>query len=449
MQIITIVMKKLILALSVLAFAASYANADSGALSTGYFNEGYLYRHRLNPALAPEQGYVSFPGLNLNASVNGNFGMVDFFTNKDLKNIEAINNADANVNFSLISFAFYNRSGKIFTSIDLNHDVKLNSVLPYGFFDIIKNGEQQNKTSNYNLTGLGLNAALNTRVSLGQSFLLGSKIRFGYKLHFIMSHAMLQMNYDKFQIHGSSSAYTAEVDGYLKVQGLGFGVDNDGYYNFNDPQFSPAFNSLGFGVDLGVNYDIFSWLSVSASVNNLGAIFHKNVLNGEQSNKVYIDTDDFMQNPPQNADEYMKDIENLFKFKPSGGSTTFKNANPILLRAGAQLRLPMYERLSLGVLYTQQFGRNKMSEIRGSVNLDPCRALSFNASYAWSTIGNQFGAMITLHCTGFNLFVGADAIPFKYNNYIPVGNKTAVSVQLGLGFQIGEYHGHYPKKTRK
>lgn len=441
-------MKKLILCLSILTFASLYANADSGALSTGYFNEGYLYRHRLNPALAPEQGYVSFPGLNMNSTVSGNFGMVDFFRNNDLKNIEQMNNVASNANFSIISFAFYNKSGKVFTSIDINHDVKLNGELPYGFFDLLKNNGKQDQIPNYNLTGLGLDASMNSRISFGQSYLIGKRIRFGYKLHFIMSHAMLQMNYNKFQIHGTSSAYTAEVDGYLKLQGLSFGTDKDGYYNINNPQFAPSFNNFGFGVDLGVNIDILSWLSVSASVNNLGAIFHKNVLNGVQSNKLYIDTDDIMQDPWMDTDDYMKEIENLFKFKPSSQSGSFNNMLPVMLRAGVQLRLPMYERLSFGVLYTQQLGKNTMSEIRGSLNLDPCRALSLNASYAWSNIGQQFGAMITLHCTGFNLFVGADAIPFKYQYGIPTGSKTVVSTQLGLGFQIGKYNGHYPKKEK-
>ncbi len=50
-----------------IAFGAFGLNAQEASRS-GYFLEGYNFRHQLNPAFAPEQNYVSVPAL-------GNFGV--------------------------------------------------------------------------------------------------------------------------------------------------------------------------------------------------------------------------------------------------------------------------------------------------------------------------------------------------------------------------------------
>ena len=60
---------------SIIAIAAwglaSAATAQN--LNSGYFTDGYLYRHELNPAFGNDQGYVAMPALgNLNIGMNSN-----------------------------------------------------------------------------------------------------------------------------------------------------------------------------------------------------------------------------------------------------------------------------------------------------------------------------------------------------------------------------------------
>ena len=59
---------------------ASAASAQN--LNSGYFTEGYLYRHDLNPAFANEQNYIAMPALgNFNVGINSNLGVDDVLFN--------------------------------------------------------------------------------------------------------------------------------------------------------------------------------------------------------------------------------------------------------------------------------------------------------------------------------------------------------------------------------
>lgn len=44
----------------IIGIAGMSGVSAQNALRTGYFLEGYTYRHMLNPAFAPERGYFAF-----------------------------------------------------------------------------------------------------------------------------------------------------------------------------------------------------------------------------------------------------------------------------------------------------------------------------------------------------------------------------------------------------
>lgn len=61
--------------------AAALATLSCGAmaqgLNTGYFIDGYTFRHNLNPAYGNDQNYVSIPALgNIQVRTQGNFGFL-------------------------------------------------------------------------------------------------------------------------------------------------------------------------------------------------------------------------------------------------------------------------------------------------------------------------------------------------------------------------------------
>ena len=66
------------LAAATFGMAAMTATAQE-ALRSAYFLPGYNFRHELNPALAPERGYVALPAIGgLNVGLNSNIGLSTF-----------------------------------------------------------------------------------------------------------------------------------------------------------------------------------------------------------------------------------------------------------------------------------------------------------------------------------------------------------------------------------
>ena len=65
------------LLLSATAVNAQYTNS-------GYFTEGYTYRHQLNPAFANEKNFISLPALgNINLGIVGDINLQDYIYNID------------------------------------------------------------------------------------------------------------------------------------------------------------------------------------------------------------------------------------------------------------------------------------------------------------------------------------------------------------------------------
>lgn len=62
----------------VVALATLSCGAMAQGLNTGYFLDGYTFRHNLNPAYGNDQNYVSIPALgNIQVRTQGNFGLGD------------------------------------------------------------------------------------------------------------------------------------------------------------------------------------------------------------------------------------------------------------------------------------------------------------------------------------------------------------------------------------
>ena len=113
-------------ALTVVLLLVAVFSVSAQALRTGYFLDGNLFRHRLNPALCGTRGYVSLPVLGgINVNTMGNFGMSSFLyespynsnklvtfmhssvsADEFLGNLESDNLINMNLDFTLLSIGF-------------------------------------------------------------------------------------------------------------------------------------------------------------------------------------------------------------------------------------------------------------------------------------------------------------------------------------------------------
>lgn len=141
--------------------AAALATLSCGAmaqgLNTGYFIDGYTFRHNLNPAYGNDQNYVSIPALgNIQVRTQGNFGLGDVlfdnprygidsdkkkttFMNPYIADGEALkgfasgnNRINADVDITLLSAGFKAWGGYNTISLDARTNVGLS--LPYELF---------------------------------------------------------------------------------------------------------------------------------------------------------------------------------------------------------------------------------------------------------------------------------------------------------------------------
>lgn len=150
--------------------AAALATLSCGAmaqgLNTGYFIDGYAFRHNLNPAYGNDQNYVSIPALgNIQVRTQGNFGLGDVlfdnprygidsdkkkttFMNPYIADGEALkgfasgnNRINADVDITLLSAGFKAWGGYNTISLDARTNVGLS--LPYELFAFAKNTGNQ------------------------------------------------------------------------------------------------------------------------------------------------------------------------------------------------------------------------------------------------------------------------------------------------------------------
>lgn len=445
------------------------------ALNTGYFNDGYVFNHNLNPALVPTMSYFSMPVLNFSAATESNMsasnflfklnnGKIGTFLHPDVTAAQALsklsptNKLDFQTNITLLAAGWFNGKGTIFNSLDLTHYINGNINLPYDLFAFAK-GTNNATTGKYDLGSTLINANEYFALSFGQSFAIGQQknIRVGYKVKFLFGGAEVNAKFDTFNLQMTGERYDIKTVGTMRTNVVSFGTKtlDDGrvVYDFGSvkaDQPGDIVNTLtknvGLAGDLGVCWDVTDWIQVSAAAQNFGFINLNNCYNGTANGNV-VYTAKAGTSVEEQLNGFLKDLGDITNFAPDGEPTKVKTTLPWKLRIGAQVRIPVYKKVSVGALYTNQFHSvYGWNEFRLSANYDVLRFLAISASYGTGTFGGQFGAMLNIHAKGIAFHIGADNIPTKYLAQGIPANTGTTNVNVGLSFQFGKYFGRYPKE---
>lgn len=470
-------MKRLICIILTALSICSAASAQHN-FRTGYFLDGYTYNHKLNPALASDRGYFAIPvlgyttlGVETNMSLakflypDGK-GNLDLFLSPNvsaqdfLKGIQTNNPINANLDLSVFSLGFH--AGKSFNTLDLSFKADARSNLPGSLFSWAKQARNVLDMSDF-----GVNADARVEFSYGYSRKIGEKLRIGAKLKFIAALAKatyaadqltLTMNEDKWRLSTKGSGYFY-APGVSILTDDAKGIDGFNMISDNDKLIEAALKARNFGaaIDLGFSYDIFKWLTVSASVTDLGLV-RWNGLTKLGSDALSIEYDGFenIGDEDLNVNDEFSELGNelLDMIQPRVISTdnTLMEMMSLTAHAGLELRLPFYKRLSAGLLGTYRHdGPYSWWEARGSVNWALFRWLSFSGSYAQSTYGESYGGAINFHPNVLNIFVGIDSFKPALNvtdQYIPIDSFNT-NLAIGVNLAFGKYHGRFPRKAKK
>lgn len=448
------------------------------ASRSGYFLNGYSFRHELNPAFDNDYNYISIPALgNINVGTASNVGVNTFmyklpngqlttFMNPSVSSDDFIsklsnnNRITSNLNLTVLSAGFRGFGG--FNTITLSTRADIGANLPKGLFEFMKLG-QQGTSSSYSFEDFNIKASAMAEVAIGHSHAINEHLEIGAKLKFLVGAGSLNANIDKMNITLSDNKWEIQAKGSLdmaagsdfyvptkqEVERENGNVSQSSEIEWDEVSYDKFSTSgMGIGVDLGVVYrNVVPGLTLSASVIDLGFINWSDNIKGETPDTkwtfdgfrdVAIDSsqpgyeEDKLSEQFEDIFDDLKDCVNFHRTS-TGGSRSQALAATIYF--GAEYEMPFYNRLTAGLLFTQRInGAYSWTEGRLSANLKPSKWFDCSVNVAQSTFGTSFGWVLNFHPRGFNLFIGTDHQFFEITpQFLPVGNANA---NINVGFNI-------------
>ena len=448
------------LAVAVMVGAATGVSAQ--ALNSGYFLDGYLFKHQLNPALESDKAYFSIPVLgNINIGTRGNIGLGNFlyptangglttFMNSSISTDEFLNGLSTNnklamnLDMSILSAGFRAWGG--FNTIDIGLRSHTSVNIPKDMLEFMKVG-QSGPTTVYDMGDMGMSSANYVEVALGHSRQINDKLRVGAKVKFLLGGMYADMSLKNTHVTLSENEWIVSANGEMNIAAKGMTVPekDGGLVDFDNIEYdSPGLSGFGLGIDLGATYEVIDNLTVSAAIKDLGFIGWSNNTYASTNNEpwrfdgfenlTFSDDkeEDKLENQLDALGDEFEDYANLHR--RSTGEKLSK-ALAATLVVGAEYALPMYDKLSFGLLSTTRFnGPYTWSEGRLSANVSPLSWLEGGVNVAVSSFGTSAGWILNLHPKGFSIFLGMDCLVGKVNpQFIPVNNANA---SFSCGFNV-------------
>lgn len=432
-------------------------------LSSGYFVEDYTYRYQMNPAFGNSQNFISMPALgNLNVGLHGNLGISDVLYNVDgktttfmnpklssdevLKNINDVNRIGTLDKIGILSAGFKAFGG--YNTVSINAVADVSVKVPGEMFNLLKNGVA-NKT--YDLGDLRASGVAYGEIAFGHSRQVMKGLRVGATLKFMLGGGYMDAHMRNANLVLGENEWTVTTDADLRssVKGLTYKTkvnDRTGHRYVNGIDVDgTGLNGFGMALDLGAVYETpVKGLTVSLALLDLGFISWNNDMlattNGEKTfttDKYTFNADDDAPNSFSKEWDRLRDdfsaIYELDDMGDQGGRTSMPHAT---LNIGVQYALPMYNKLTFGLLNTTRLaGDFTTTDFRLSANIAPCRIFSGGLNLGVGTFGASFGWVANLHLTGFNFFLGMDRVPGKLcKQGVPLSSNAQVTMGINFPF---------------
>jgi hypothetical protein len=440
------------------------------SLNSAYFTDDYKYRHTMNPAFGNEQGYFSLPALgNINVRTQGNFGYdalvkhnpnpydnktMTSFLNPYIDAATALdgfakgnNRVIGNVGITILSAGFKGFNG--YNTIEINAKASFGSSIPYELFEFAKNTGNRN----YNIGDISAGAIAYAEIAFGHSRQINEQLRAGAKIKVLLGAGRADVKLENVQaqlVDANRWLITANSQADVSMKGFTYKQKEKEYkqkpgsYKYvNDVDVDGAgIGGWGLAFDLGASYKLNDDWSFSAALLDLGFISWKNDMQARNTTKEFIfdgfhDVDITRHGGVRDAsDTYgdqLADFANLQDQGDKGGRTTGIGTT---LNLGAEYTLPMYRKLTFGLLSNTRFqGDYSWTEGRLSANWKPLRWLDGGMSLGLGSFGASAGWLINIHPKGFNLFVGMDHILGKQSKEgIPLSSRASVNLGMNIAW---------------
>ena len=484
-------MKKTILATLTLVLAAAAASAQPTSLTSAYFMEGYNGRSSLNPAFAAERSWFSLPMIPaMGLSSRSNMGVSTFlypagdglttFMNSSVSSDEFLgklnknNRINESMDLDILSMGIWGRKAYFTFGIRNRTDIGIN--IPYSLFDFMKNA---GKSQYYDISNLSARARNYTEISFGWARQIADKVNAGARLKLLLGHGYADARIDKMHIRMTEDRWSVNSEGSMSVSSgnmLDVKTKEENGTGYDSPDDKDVIDKIGFSdsfdmgallggygaaVDLGAEVELLPGLKLSLAVNDLGFMSWRNTVEASTGDREWtfdgfdnFSFDDDKDNSlSDQLDALGDDLAELAKFHRTATDAVKGDMLAATVLAGAEYVMPFYSGLTAGVLGTARInGPHSWTEGRLYANLKPCSWFSFGVNGSISPFGPAMGAALGFHAAGFNMFIGADSISFKYANATDSGipypyGRLNFGLNFGISFNVGRRHDTAPSET--
>jgi len=455
-------------------FLANAVNAQD--VNTFYYMRGVPQVYQVNPAIQPDCNFFfGIPGLSpVKVQVDNDFGLEDviqydpitdslvFFLHPNgireeiLDRLEDTNSFTADFSTSLFSLGF--RVNKAFITLDIRERFGLNFDYSKDFLRFPMVGPADGEIFDINM---GVDMTLFNEMSLGVSRKIGDKLTIGVRGKLLFGQANLNTSAMDIHLESSTDAilvendfsintsdpYLADYVAFASAAPIATITQDFDNFDIGTPDFdeikSMVINpdNMGLAVDIGVDFRVFDWLQLNASVVDLGSINWKsgvvNLSNTSSYNFVGVHTDiqqdDFF-------DLFLDTLEMTFdNFTTT--ATKYKTALPTKVYAGVALHPLKF--ISFGALSRTDFYKGDIrQQFTFSTNIYPIRMLS--TSFSYSIIDGTYknlGLGIALKLLPLNIYLLTDTGPSIY--FWPPEARM-FNFKLGVNIMVGN-----PNKKNK
>ena len=455
-----------------LTMAAAILPTSAQELRTSYFMETSNYRHQMNPALL-DSPYVGLLFSNINIGMTGNIGAKQFIFDTNglpgytgnyryttfmdpnvdaktfLNKLHDKNRFDLYLNYNLFSVGFKAWGGV--NLLELNLRSNTNLTLPKGLFEFAKTaGEKEH----YEFGGLGMRTQNYMEIALGHSRDINKQWRVGGKLKFLIGAAYADFTADNVTLDMTEDAWRIQSNAQMKASLLKSDViHEDPSKNSADGRprvkeldnFGFSLPGFGMALDLGVTYKPIENLTLSAAITDLGFISWKNTHHASSQgdytfdgfNNIYIGSDkDQTEDIDDQFDQIGDDLEEMFSVYDDGTKTATQ-ALAATLNVGAEYKLPAYDKLKFGFLYTSRI-HGKYSWHQGMLNVGvrPVKWFECNVNGAVTSTGVTAGGMLSLKAPHFNFYIAADRFFSKMGKQGVPLNSSNGNITFGMTFPL-------------
>ena len=455
-----------------LTMAAAILPTSAQELRTSYFMETSNYRHQMNPALL-DSPYFGMLFSNINIGMTGNIGAKQFIFDTNglpgytgnyryttfmdpnvdaktfLNKLHDKNRFDLYLNYNLFSVGFKAWGGV--NLLELNLRSNTNLTLPKGLFEFAKTaGEKEH----YEFGGLGMRTQNYMELALGHSRDINKQWRVGGKLKFLIGAAYADFTADNVTLDMTEDAWRIQSNAQVKASLLKSDViHEDPSKNSADGRprvkeldnFGFSLPGFGMALDLGVTYKPIENLTVSAAITDLGFISWKNTHHASSQgdytfdgfNNIYIGSDkDQTEDIDDQFDQIGDDLEEMFSVYDDGTKTATQ-ALAATLNVGAEYKLPAYDKLKFGFLYTSRI-HGKYSWHQGMLNVGvrPVKWFECNVNGAVTSTGVTAGGMLSLKAPHFNFYIAADRFFSKMGKQGVPLNSSNGNITFGMTFPL-------------